>query len=98
MPCVSLPPSLPFSRISSLASTHILSSPFSRNGTEKALPPLTAESLTGLGISSTQLDGWRSNSERHELIALAIEASGSGDEMEKWLDEVERKIGGGGKE
>lgn len=72
--------------------------PLFRKEVERPQHQLTAASIARLGSrSKTQLDGWRCAVERHEQIALGQKIAGSEVEMKKWLDGVEKKIGGSGK-
>lgn len=66
---------------------------FARMKTQNPPPQPTAATLPRLGNQlKAQLKAWRHTTERHEQIVLARKTSGS-KVTERWLEEVERKIG-----
>ena len=60
-------------------------------------PQLTAVTLAELWRQAkAQLEAWQHATERHERIALALETPVSQDKLEKWLEEIGKKIEGFG--
>lgn len=63
--------------------------------TAKPPPQLTAVTLAGIHAQSkAQMEAWQQRTERHEEIALGLEMMVSQGKMERWLEEIGRRVEG----